>query len=129
MLDATHVSGGPHFSADLFAPNGKLARLHKGGGSAASIRESKLGREQSAKQFREQMDLMKRQNSAAEMQQAQALEAAKRPVNEPAPTATTADGMDAASAARRASSKRKGLKYSLFATPKAETTGAPTLLG
>jgi hypothetical protein len=128
MFDDTHVLGGLHYANDLFLPNGKLARLYKGGGGA-SMKESRLGREQSARQFAEQMALMNKQNANAEMQQQAALEAAKRPVNEPPPTATTADSLDAASAARRMASKRKGMRYSLFNKPESTTVGAATLLG
>jgi hypothetical protein len=129
MLDVLHVLGGPHFDADLIAPNGKLARLHKGGSTAGANKEARLGREQSARQFNEQMALMKQQNANSEAQQQAALEAAKRPVNEPPPTSSTADTLDAATAARRMASKRKGMRYSLFNKPQSTSVGAPTLLG
>jgi hypothetical protein len=129
MLDETHVSGGPHYAPDLFTPHGKLARLHKGGGSKGATKEARLSREQSAKQFKEQMEMMKRQEATSAAQFARSLEAAKRPVNEPPPVANTADSMEAATAARRMAAKRKGLRYSLFSRPKSESAGASTLLG
>lgn len=117
----------PYWSNDLIGVNGKLARLHKGGSGAATA-EARKGREQSAAQFAEQMALMKRQQTQAEAQQEQAIEASKRPVSEPAPTTLSADTASAATAARRAASKRKGMAYSLFTQPKAPTVGTPTLL-
>lgn len=54
------------WATDLFLPNGRLARLHKGGGSGAAVQEQRLAREQSASQFAEQMALMKQQYADAQ---------------------------------------------------------------
>lgn len=58
--------GGPAWSPDLFLPNGRLARLHKGGGNGAAIEEQRAARLQSAAQFKEQMALMRQQYEDAQ---------------------------------------------------------------
>jgi hypothetical protein len=63
MIDSSDF--GPHYEPDLFAIPFRLGRLCKGGGSDAAIKEQRLAREQSAKQFAEQMGLMRQQQEAA----------------------------------------------------------------
>jgi hypothetical protein len=114
------MEGGPFFSRDLFDVRGRLTRLHKGGGGATA--EALKGREQSAAQFREQMDLMKRQNAAAEVQAKEAREAAKRPVADPLPVSGDEAGMNAGMSERINAAKRKGLRYSLLSQDSAKST-------
>lgn len=94
--------GGPAWAPDMILPNGRLARLCKGGSSDAAVAEQRKAREQSAAQFAEQMGLMKQQYEDAQK--------VKTPVYAPAaPVASGGpDSYLAGLEARRVAAKRFG---------------------
>ena len=103
-------SGGPHFDRDMFAPDGKLLRFHKGASvpreTSAQKRQAKL----QEKLLKAQLEQIKKQ-SHMEMP---AMPPAPEPPGPP-PTQTANDQSQAEMDTRRQAAKRKGLARSIVA--------------
>jgi hypothetical protein len=120
MIDHHDTLGGPHFDTALIGANGKLARLHKGGGGAPpkpSKKELADQRKQDA-MFMKMMAGMSKQR--VHVPQAPVIPPAPKPEPvPPPPTPSSADVEDAKKEARRAAAKR----YGLLRTTNAGATG------
>lgn len=115
--------GGPHFEPGLVDCRGRLIRLHKGGDNGAAIREQKLARQQSAKQFAIQMELMAKQAAMAA--------SVKTPVILPAaPPQQTSDAtLEAARDQRRQAGRRFSFSSARMAGSQGSKLGGSMVLG
>jgi hypothetical protein len=101
--------GGPHFEPGLIGPNGRLARLHKGANQEAALREQRLGREQSARQFAESM---RRADQQLELSKSITIPEYKPPAP---PAAVGIDAIEAGRGYRRNARRRFGVTRSIQA--------------
>ena len=100
-------AGGPHFDTDL-VQNGKLARLHKGGGGAQETKQDKQN-----KLLQEQ--LMKAQlKQIKDYKEPEMPEWPKVEAPAPSPGETPTDVAQAEADARRQAARRRGLQRTIF---------------
>lgn len=114
MIDFSHPCGGPEWSPDLFGADGRLTRLCKGGGGGAAIKEQKKARKESARQFKIQMEYMRRQAELAAQVQT--------PRYNPAapPSSGSMDVVEAGRDYKRAASRRFGAAQTVLAGERAK---------
>jgi hypothetical protein len=105
----THSCDGPYFEPGLIGANGRLARLHKGANQEAALREQRLGRELSAKQHAESMQLARQQ-----MEMSKQIEIPEYKPPSP-PTSVGVDAIEAGRDYRRNTRRRFGAGRSVFA--------------
>ena len=118
MIDHHDTLGGPHFDARMIGADGRLARLHKGGGAA---KPSKAELKKQARQdamYEKMMAGMSKQ-SRAEIPTVTIPPAPKPEPIPPAPTPSSADAEDMKQQTRRTNAKR----YGLLRTTNAGATG------
>jgi hypothetical protein len=113
MHDHQDLIGGPHFDRTLIAPNGCMARLHKGGG--APPQPTKAEKERQRKN-EEMMLKMMQQSANAKMPEMPAMPAIPPAVDTPPPPSqSSADIEDAQQEAMRQSGRRYGLLKTTYA--------------
>lgn len=116
-------SGGPHFDRDLFGPDGKLLRFHKGASVPRETSAQRKNAKLQEKLMKAQLEQIKKQ-SHMEMP---AMPPAPVPPGPP-PTQTANDQSQAEMDARRQAAKRKGLARSIVAGEKRQTMAGSTML-
>lgn len=117
MLDHTDLIGGPHFDRELIGADGRLSRLHKGGGSPPKPTKAQLAAEK--KQQEMMMSLLKQQGKMR-MPEMPAIPSIPPPVDTPPPPSqSSADIEDAQQEAMR----QAGRRYGLLKTVHAGNTG------
>ena len=115
---------GPHFEPDMFGPDGRLLRFHKGGGVPQETAAQKRAVKLQEKLLTAQLAQIKK-SSQMEMP---AMPPAPEPAGPP-PTQTQNDVAQAEADARKQAAKRKGLMRSVLAGEKrAPTMGGATML-
>jgi type IV secretory pathway VirB10-like protein len=116
MIDHQDTLDGPHYEAGLVL-NGRLTRLHKGGGYSGPSKKEKAAQRKQDQMF---MKMMAQGSKGVEMPHMPVIPPAPKPEPvPPPPSQSSADVEDAKSEARRSSAKR----YGLLRTTHAGATG------
>lgn len=112
-----HEFNGPYFDRGLIGPNGKLTRLHKGGGGDdgwSAIAAQQLA--ESRRQFTEQMAIQKEQAAKAEAERIRLLnQGARYDPNSSMPEAGKSGAGDAEGEARALAARRKSMANAVIA--------------
>jgi hypothetical protein len=116
----SEFSFGPYFSADLVGPDGRLTRLHKGGGVGDGGVGAMMAQNQ--KNFEAQMALMKQQADQ------KIPDPPKYDPQSAAPTSSNADVAASEDQARRDAAKRRSMQAAVVAG-ETKLGGQRTLLG
>jgi hypothetical protein len=111
---------GPHFDAGWLAPNGRPARLHKGGRGAQPPKVNKKMEQMQMKLLQAQL---RQAGQKIEMPHIEVPPPPKPPP--PPPTSSSVDVQEAATEARRQALRRSGYRSTLFAGE----TGGSRMLG
>lgn len=116
MFDELGDIGGPHYDRSLIGPGGRLTRFCKGGGNGAMLEESRLGREESKRQF-ETMFRFNSDQAALQQQRASEQVAATKAMTRFSPrgSETALDKARAGDDARRGALSRYGFKNTRLA--------------
>lgn len=112
---------GPHFDAELTTLDGRLARLHKGGGGPQPPKVNKKLEQMQLKLMQAQL-----RQAGRKIEMPRVEVPAPPPPPPPPPTSSDRDVEEAAMDARRQALKRRGYQSTLFA---GETGGPSSLLG
>jgi hypothetical protein len=112
MHDHQDLTGGPHFDASLIGPDGRIARLHKGGSPPQPTKKEK----ERQRKNEEMMLKLMQQSANVEMPHMPEIPPYPAPMDTPPPPSqSSADVEDAQQESRRQAGRRFGLLKTTYA--------------